>query len=753
MLECLHLRPELWAFETALRERAEAIAGLDDERFVRVRGVHREPHGLVVVSELVAGQRLVDILETRQGDDSAAFGIDAALGFLLRALPALATLHAVSIAHGALGPGRIIVTPASQVVLLDGIYAAALERLNLSRRALWSTLGILALPFAGASRFDAHSDIMQTALCAASLALGRHTDEIPSQPGLSSLVQEVTELAEIRAGARFAQGVREFFTTALPVNGRPLDISTDAAATIVQRLAGLIGEEEAHAAFETLTRFDAIAYRVPVVAEAEGRELANAPAATAAPAQPKKSAPPTPAQHRASAPAPTPAAAKPAPPPAPTPAAAKPAPPPAPAPAATKPAPPPAPAPVAAKPAGPAAPPPAVTMQPPAPATRVAASSTAAAVSVTPALAPPPPAAAAVVAATVAPVVTAVPAAPADPIPAPAPVVSAVPPVIHPPAAVTVAPPAAAPPPVAAPVWNAAPMPSVAAPPVIAPPRTIAPAVAAPPPALAPQPIVVQQSVPIALAPAPQLRVRAEPPPGYAPQADASPLPRALPFVDRTVPEEPRQFPWKVAAAAVLVLAGGAFAGRTYLQEDQKPAPQVVTATAEPAAAAGVAPAIGKTGSLSIESQPAGAKVLMDGAEVGVTPLTLESVSPGRHAITITNGTATVRRTVRIDAGRAASLDIPIYSGWVAVFSPIPLDIAEGGATLGNTDTGKIMLTPGRHVLTLSNREFGFSENRAVEIHPGEERPLNIEPKGLVNVNAHPWAEVLIDGKKAGDRR
>jgi hypothetical protein len=61
------------------------------------------------------------------------------------------------------------------------------------------------------------------------------------------------------------------------------------------------------------------------------------------------------------------------------------------------------------------------------------------------------------------------------------------------------------------------------------------------------------------------------------------------------------------------------------------------------------------------------------------------------------------------------------------------------------------MLPPGRHVLTLSNREFGYSDTRAVEIHPGEERPLNVEPKGTVNVNAHPWAEVWVDGRKAGD--
>jgi hypothetical protein len=104
-----------------------------------------------------------------------------------------------------------------------------------------------------------------------------------------------------------------------------------------------------------------------------------------------------------------------------------------------------------------------------------------------------------------------------------------------------------------------------------------------------------------------------------------------------------------------------------------------------------------------------------------------------------------------VEAGKTVSLDVPVYSGWVSVFSPIPLDIAEGGKTLGNTDTGKIILPPGRHLLTLSNTEFGYTDTRTVDIQSGEERPLNVEPKGVVNVNAHPWAEVWIDGKTAGD--
>ena len=62
MLERLHLRPELGAFEAFLRERVARAVSFDDERFARVRGIDRESTGLTVVSHFVAGNRLYDLL-------------------------------------------------------------------------------------------------------------------------------------------------------------------------------------------------------------------------------------------------------------------------------------------------------------------------------------------------------------------------------------------------------------------------------------------------------------------------------------------------------------------------------------------------------------------------------------------------------------------------------------------------------------------------------------------------------------------
>ena len=204
---------------------------------------------------------------------------------------------------------------------------------------------------------------------------------------------------------------------------------------------------------------------------------------------------------------------------------------------------------------------------------------------------------------------------------------------------------------------------------------------------------------------------------------------------------------WKVVAAAGVVLAIGAFAGRPYLDgKTEAPAPtEAAAAPAPPVTSAAV------TGGLHIDTQPTGAAVLLNGEDVGRTPLKLDDVKPGRHVVTLSTDSTTVRRTVRIEAGKVVTLDVPVYSGWVAIYSPVPLHVSEGGRSLGTTETTRLMLSPGRHDLTLTNRELGYSAKQTVEIVPGEERVLNIEPKGTVNVNALPWAEVWIDGTRMGE--
>lgn len=710
MLECLHLRPQFVAFEPALRTRAAELTRLDDERFARVRDFEHTPGGLTVISELVTGHRLIDILETRQTDEAVVSGIDAAFGFMLQAMPALAELHGSSITHGAVAPGRIIVTPNAQVVLLDSIYGAAIERLGLGRQSLWTSFGVMAPPMAGAIPVDPCMDVAQMALCALLLAAGRPLDGAAHISVLATLVREVNELAEIRAGAGFAAGVSKFFNTTLPAQGRRPSVSAELADVAIRRLVSQINEDESLNALAELVCFQAApkpefsAHRMESTAS-RAEERKPDPGRLAAPPMPVE--PTTPAVAEAMSRRPAPGAVQAAPI------------------RVTPPAPPSAPieeqehlaSRVDVAPPPPIAPerldPPAV-----APAAAIAAPVITHAASAAPQMITPVP--------VVAPPVMA--AAPAVAAPVPPPPVAGLAP-----AAISLA---VSPPVVLPPV-------------VFTPPTAVAPPIPVPiPPAAPPFP---RPSAPI------QIRQDASGllpvrPRDVRPASEPHPV-RALPFVTRpSADEPPTRIPWKLAAAAAVVLSVGLLTGWSYLQRFTNPGTATaasVHATAPPKSAAPAVPVT--TGSLAIESQPSGAKVTLNGKDVGVTPLLLRDIDAGRHQLSVSTGSASVQRAVKVEAGEQLIVSVPVFSGWIAIFAPIPLDVSEGRRSLGTTESGKILLPPGRHVLTLANRDLGFSVLQTVDIKPGEESVLNLRPIGLVNLNASPWAEVWVDGTRAGE--
>jgi hypothetical protein len=168
------------------------------------------------------------------------------------------------------------------------------------------------------------------------------------------------------------------------------------------------------------------------------------------------------------------------------------------------------------------------------------------------------------------------------------------------------------------------------------------------------------------------------------------------------------------------------------------------------------------TGELVVHSQPEGAKVLVDGTPKGVAPVTLQGLPPGDHEVVLQSGTVTSRHVVKILAGTTASLVAPVaeaapaaegpVSGWISVKAPVAIEIREDGQLLGTTETDRVMMAAGKHVLELVNPTLGYRETRTVQVMPGKVAAITIEmPKGSVNLNATPWAEVWMDGRRIGD--
>jgi PEGA domain len=866
ILERLHLRPELAAFELAIRERIDQLASFDDERFARPGSVERDPAtgDLTVLSEFVAGSHLSDLLETAD-EGGLVPGVEVALGFLLEALPAISSFHsAAHCSHGLIAPTRTILTPAGQVVFLDPALGSVVERLGLSKSRLWVELGIAAPQSSGVVRLDAAADIAQVALSAVMLVIGRCLREHEYPDALPSLLMEVVEVAQIRGSSVFATSLQRLLQRSLPLPGRRPFASADEMANEIRLLlrreigaevcrqalidfteqmdaqfsASRSSSNELPAAFtdeglhsgnghsdldldqvsldaldsievlhdenddeectphasaqtqdEEQEEFEEISLEPDFLDEADlpplvRREPGPEPILfddepvpePASPAGDTDTRDPDQGASEAAADAPpaevtdpwsfdssavdrvTPVET-----PAPLEPAAEPvAEPPQPAPVA--------PEPLAAEPAPEESPisdsaPEAAPIESELPQEDYGSSSSrrkkrqqksararkdrlrsASESKPQPAKAPesrpqsgwlvnPDRAAAfapAVVEATA---------------PQPAPVIG------H----------AAPPPPV---MYAAAPPPQVVAPPVAAPVpvRTAIPmpVYGAPtsPPSIAPAPAPAAPIAVVAPAPRPAtpsnvpVRLKAEAPSGYAPPRSGN-LVTALPYVHRGPmfeAEPPRAFPWKLAIAALVLVGIAIVVGRQYIPST--PAPDETAAN--PAAPNPEPPAVVvmptvETGDITIVTQPAGARVLLDGKPVGQSPLKLAAVPVGRHTLTFVSASGEVTRTVRVAAGQTSDVDISIFSGWVAVFAPVVLDVAVNGRSIGTTEQNRLMLPPGRHELTLTNQELGYKGVQEVEVQPGEVRSLTVDPRGPVNFNAIPWAEVWLDGQKLGD--
>lgn len=172
--------------------------------------------------------------------------------------------------------------------------------------------------------------------------------------------------------------------------------------------------------------------------------------------------------------------------------------------------------------------------------------------------------------------------------------------------------------------------------------------------------------------------------------------------------------------------------------------------------AAGV---IAGTGDLQVATEPAGARVWIDGVLQGVAPLTVTNLKVGEYVVTVRGQSGeAVNRTVSIQEAKVASLVVSMTapgafaSGWLALTSSVPLQILEKGTIVGTTETPRILLPAGAHELELVNAELGYRVSRSVQIAAGQTTAIGIKPPmGTLSINAVPWAEVWINGQRAGE--
>jgi serine/threonine protein kinase len=707
-LEMLCLRGELTAvpsFEFALRERVSRLANFRHAYYGRVRRVDRltdQAATLAIVSECTLGARLSEILMVAERR-RLALDINAALCLIRQLVPAVAMLHqnARDVAHGALGPERIVVTSHARLVIVDYVLGAALEQLRFSHERYWKEFRIALPRSAGLPRFDHRADVTQIGIVALSLILGRplKDEEYPARIG--EVVASATAMSALGGREPVTPALRSWLARALQIDLRNSFTSALEAQTALDEVlsddSGYIAAPVALEAF--LARYHACAElpaepRAPVpdpssylsniqTAPKEPRRPEPVPVVAPEPRPvPRESWPPHEARRgqdtlKGQDPQPVPEAK---------------------------------------------------SVQESRPTPDVRKTHT----------------------------------------------------------------------PDFRPGYEAGPTDSFG---LLGAETTVAPMADSVTPSGRP-------SIESLLA---QSRARHESP---------DPFEAFPPIVPLSIPPEAEQQPrrrklphnWKplAAAAIVLVLAGGGWFATQYFTspapigasvgtlnvDSNPPGAQVVVdgevrgttpvnltlkagahtlelrGAGEPrviplmvAAGSQVSqyielPKSGPSpGQLQIRSEPAGARISIDGQPRGVSPMTIGDLEPGEHDVLLESDLGSVRQKVTIQAGATASLVVPLtaptgapLSGWLSVSAPVEVQLLEAGRLLGTSRSDRIMVAAGRHDIEIVNETLAYRAVRTVQVAPGRVATISIElPKGMIALNAIPWAEVWVDGERIGE--
>ena len=158
-------------------------------------------------------------------------------------VPAIVALHAHDheIAHGALAPERIVITPRAQLTIVDHAVGGALEHLRFSHQRYFKDLRVALPRSAGLPHFDHRVDVMQIGVVALSLILGRllHDDEYPAK--LPELVGSAWAISDAGDLQPLPPGMRAWLSRALQIDLRNAFTSAAQASAEFDRMLSADG--------------------------------------------------------------------------------------------------------------------------------------------------------------------------------------------------------------------------------------------------------------------------------------------------------------------------------------------------------------------------------------------------------------------------------------------------------------------------------------------------------------------------------
>jgi hypothetical protein len=212
-----------------------------------------------------------------------------------------------------------------------------------------------------------------------------------------------------------------------------------------------------------------------------------------------------------------------------------------------------------------------------------------------------------------------------------------------------------------------------------------------------------------------------------------------------------RHAKWAVPVAACILLVtntGTAISTvARFVQKEDKPTAVVQPMQQEPAFIEVVEKRVGQ---LKIESTPSGAEAILAGKSYGRTPVTIPDLDVGVHTLVLKSGSGSITRRVTIKPNRTTLMKEAIYSGWLAIFSPIPVSVRIDGQAVNLSEDGRVMATPGSHVVEFRSDQFNYRATETLDVRPGETTAHTLTlPSGTVRVRAPEGASVRVDGQPA----
>ena len=131
---------------------------------------------------------------------------------------------------------------------------------------------------------------------------------------------------------------------------------------------------------------------------------------------------------------------------------------------------------------------------------------------------------------------------------------------------------------------------------------------------------------------------------------------------------------------------------------------------------------------------------------------------PSAELTTSSSGGGGTTKVVQAGATAPTAAPTPTASpagavaGRLAVSAPVAMHIYSRGKVVGTTEAETVLLPVGRHELEFVSDETGYRTRQTVSIGAGRTSSIRLEPpSGTLHVNALPWAEVWLDGRRVGE--